>query len=346
MAAALKPFRLLLFAAAIGGLGCHAQVPPAATAAKLTSDTLSPELARRVEVLIRQKTNVSPEYRMLISPKVKSIVPSFDEIQVTFTDGDNTSRPIAFLLSKDGKTLAQMNTYDISQDPRTLVSAADRPARGGPVNAPVTIVLFDDLECPYCAREHAQLFPALLNRYKDQVRIVYRDFPLEQHPWAMHAAIDSNCLAAETPAGYWNLVDYIHLHAAELGKSGDGVDPKQALAKVDGTLDTLTLDEGKRQKVDETKLAACVKKQDAEPIRASMQAAEKLGVGATPAVFVNGEKLEGALPLEWLYRTIDGALTAEGVTPPPPAAPAVPAASAGNTAGAASAAGSKSGNDK
>ena len=48
---------------------------------------------------------------------------------------------------------------------------------------------FDDLECPYCAKMHQQLFPALTQRYKDQIHIVYRDFPLDQHPWAMRAAI-------------------------------------------------------------------------------------------------------------------------------------------------------------
>ena len=58
------------------------------------------------------------------------------------------------------------------------MSSAGRPARGGPANAPVMIVGYDDLECPYCAQMNAEIFPALLDRYKDQVRVVYRDFPL------------------------------------------------------------------------------------------------------------------------------------------------------------------------
>ena len=82
---------------------------------------------------------------------------------------------MTFLISRDGKTLAQMNTFDMSKDPRTLVSDAGRPARGGSEKAPVDIVIFDDLECPFCARMHAQIFPAVLNRYGDKVRIAYKD---------------------------------------------------------------------------------------------------------------------------------------------------------------------------
>jgi hypothetical protein len=56
-----------------------------------------------------------------------------------------------------------------------------------------------------------------------------------------------------------------------------------------------------------------------------MKLGESLGVDATPALFINGEKMEGALPLEYVYRMIDNALIASGQTPPPPPpAPAAP----------------------
>jgi protein-disulfide isomerase len=152
----------------------------------------------------------------------------------------------------------------------------------------------------------------LTQRYKDQVRIVYRDFPLDQHPWAMRAAVDANCLAAESPEGYWNVVDYIHAHASDMGGS------EKTLAKANETLDTITRDEGKKQKVNETALNACIEKQDDAPIRASMKMGSDLGVEATPALFINGERIEGALPIEYVYKMIDNALVAAGQTPPPP----------------------------
>lgn len=293
----------------LAAVGCRAQSSSGA------GGKLSPELERRVEILIRSKTNLPANYDIIVGPRAHSDVAGFDEITVLFAAEGKTSKPMVFLLSKDGNTLAQLSKFDISKDPKTLVSDAGRPARGGPANAPVVIVAFDDLECPFCARMHAALFPALMDRYKDQVRIVYKDFPLEIHPWAMRAAVNTNCLAAQSVNGYWNLVDYIHSHAAEMGGT------EKTLAKANETLDALTKEEGKRQKVNEAALNACVEKQDDTAVKASVKAGTDLGVDATPALYINGEKLEGALPIEYVYRMIDSALVAAGKTPPPPAAP-------------------------
>jgi protein-disulfide isomerase len=283
-------------------IGCRAQA----------LGKLSPELARRVEVLIRSRSNIPPDYDVQIGPRTKSEVTGFDEIVVTFTQEGKGSKTVPFLLSNDGKTLAQFSKFDISKDPKELVSAVGRPARGGPANAPVLIVGFDDLECPYCAKMHAQLFPALMERYKNQVHIVYRDFPLDQHPWAMRAAIDTNCVGAQSPEGYWNLVDYIHAHAGELGGE------EKSVAKANEMLDVLARDEGKRQNLKADSLNACIAKQDDTAIKASVKEGEALGVDSTPALFINGEKVEGAQPIEYVYRMIDNALIASGQTPPPP----------------------------
>jgi protein-disulfide isomerase len=151
-----------------------------------------------------------------------------------------------------------------------------------------------------------------MERYKNQVHIVYRDFPLDQHPWAMRAAVDVNCVAAQSTTGYWNLVDYIHAHAGELGGQ------EKSIAKANEMLDVLARDEGKRQKVNVDSLNACLAKQDDTAIKASVKEGEALGVDSTPALFINGEKVEGAQPIEYVYRVIDNALTASGQTPPPP----------------------------
>ncbi len=310
----LPSLRLLLPSLVVGltfaALGCHAQaVSPAGSAAAGTT-TLTPEMARRVEVLIRAKSNVPANYQIQIGPKTKSDVPGYEQISVGFSADGKASKPLNFLLSTDGKTLAQFNKFDISQDPKALVSAVGRPARGGPESAPVLIVGFDDLECPFCAKMNAQLFPALLERYKNQVRIVYRDFPLDQHPWAMRAAVDVNCVAAQSGTGYWNLIDYIHAHANEIG--GD----QKTIAKANEMLDQLARDEGKKEGLKADVLDACLAKQDQSVVKSSMKEAEALGVESTPALFINGEKLEGAVPMEYVYRMIDGALVAEGQTPP------------------------------
>lgn len=307
---------LLVAACVLGPLGCHGQsVAPGASA------PLSPALARRVEVLIRGRGSVPPDYTVAMSPLTHSDIPGFNQVTVLFTGPDGKgSRPVNFLISDDGKTLGQFSKYDLSADPKEAVSDSGRPGRGGPEGAPVTIVGFDDLECPFCARLHASIFPALLERYGNQVHFVYKDFPIPQHPWAMRAAIDVNCLAAQSTPGYWDEVDHIHAHAGELGGA------EKSLDTANKTLDTITVDEGKKQHVDEARLQACVAKQDPTAVQASMREGDALQLNSTPVLFVNGEKFEGAYPSADLFRMIDGALIAQGKTPPPAAAvPVTPA---------------------
>lgn len=313
MSIVVTPLRSLVLALAFTALGCHAQTgtgkADTPTAAQ-SGASLSPEMSRRVEVLIRARANVPPQYEIHIGPRTKSEVPGYDLISVGFVAEGKSSKPLDFLLSTDGNTLAQFKTFDISKNPRDLVSGDNRPARGGPANAPVLIVGFDDLECPFCAKMNAELFPAILARYKDQVHIVYRDFPLSQHPWATRAAVDVNCVGAQSSAGYWSLVDHIHEHADEIG----GQD--KTVVKANEMLDKLAREEGQKQKIKPEVLEACIAKQDAASIQQSVKEGEELGVEATPALFINGEKLEGAQPIEYVYRMIDGALIAAGQKPP------------------------------
>lgn len=322
MSIAFRSLRLLAAALLLAPLGCRGQAP--ATTMTTAGNTLSPELTRRVEVLIRSRSNVPPNYTITVGPRAKSEVPGFGEVSVNFTADGKSSKPVRFLISDDGKTLAQFSKYDISQDPNKLISDAGRPGRGGPASAPVTIVGFDDLECPFCGKLHEQIFPALLERYKDQVRFVYKDFPLSQHPWAIRAAVDSNCLGAQSPTGYWKVVDHIHAHAGELGGA------EKSLANANAALDTITRDEGKLQKVNEAQLNACIEKQDETAVRASIKEGEALGVDSTPALFINGEKFQGAYPVADLFRMIDEALVAQGKTPPPPLPAASPAGKGGS----------------
>ena len=296
-------------------VGCHAQA---------ADGPLSPDMARRIALTIRAKAQLPFNYDVKVGDRKPSLQAGWDEVTVFVGEHDKPLKPMMFLVSKDGKTLAQMNTFDLSKDPKTLVSDAGRPARGGSEKAPVDIVVFDDLECPFCARMHAAMFPAVLNRYGDKVRIAYKDNPLTQiHPWATHAAVDADCLAQQSNTGYWNLVDHLHEHLSDIGvdanaKPGpDGKQLEKTLPVAVAQLDKATLDEGKRQKVNEGKLEACVKKQDEAPVKAGLAEGEQLNVNGVPALFINGEQITGAVPIEYVYRAIDAALTAQGITPPP-----------------------------
>src|ERR1700723_645717 len=229
--------------------GCKAQSPPS-TATNSPSLVPTSQLNRRIEVLVRSQFEVPPNVDVAIGATGKSEFPGFENLPITFSsNGKHTV--VNFLLSSDGNTVARLERFDISHSPADMISLQNRPLRGTP-EAKVTIVNFDDLECPYCAKMHEQLFPSTLDRYKGMIKFYYKDYPLvEIHPWAMHAAVNANCLADQNGDAYWRFVDYVHSHGDEV--TGTTHDVQQASK----TLDRLAHEEGLRSKVDMTKLDAC-----------------------------------------------------------------------------------------
>jgi protein-disulfide isomerase len=290
---------LLCSVAAIVSFGCKAQIPPP-----------NASMDRRIEVLVRSQFNVPSEYDVSLGGKTKSDIPGYNNLPVTFShNGKQTT--VTFLISTDGNTLARLEKFDISKDPQSIYSVAHRPVRGNP-DAKVTVVNYDDLECPYCARMHEELFPATLDHYKGLVKFVYKDYPLvEIHPWAMHASVNANCLADQSSDAYWQFVDYAHSHGQEIDGNHDNA--KQSFA----TLDEQAREIGKKFHVNGPKLDACLAKQDESVVRASMREGQKLGIDGTPQVFVDGERIAaGAQPTSSVWDAIDRALKADGVTPP------------------------------
>ena len=271
--------------------------------------SLSAEVIRRIEIEIRSRYNIPPRVNILVAaPEASAAVPGYDQIVVSFNHNEKKTT-FDFLVSKDRKTLARLEKVDISQDLMSKIDVKGRPVRGNP-DAKVTIINFDDLECPFCARMHATLFPGLLKAYGDRVRIIYKDYPLaEIHPWAIHAAVDAHCLAEQNSEAFWNFADYVHSNAKTVGGN--------SLAEAFSNLDKQTIAEGESRHLDAQKLKACVTKSDDSVVRASMAEADKLGVDAAPTLFINGEKLSGALPEADVRAVIDRELAlVSGTTPP------------------------------
>lgn len=281
-----------------------------------------PVLARHIEVLVRGQFNVPAEYTIAFGARKPSKIPGYDSLPITFTHLGHSSTT-EFLISSDNKSLARMETFNLQKIPAQNIPVTGRPMRGNP-NAKVTVISYDDLECPYCARMHQQLFPGTLDRYGDKVRFVYKDDPLvEIHPWALHAAVDANCIADQNGSAYWGYVDYLHAHGQDV--SGEDRDPKKSAA----TLDTIAREQAKIFKLDAATLDACLQKQEDSAVRASMREAESLGVEGTPYLFIDGEHINGALPIEQVWLVIDRALRAAGVDPPAPVSTPAPAPTLG-----------------
>ncbi len=299
-------------------MGCKAQTTPA-------NNSLQAKLDRQIQLTIRSQYNVPPDYTVTLGQRTKSDITGFDTLPVTFSNGSQNKTTV-FLISKDNNTLARLEKFDLTKAPGSGINILGRQIRGNP-KAKVTIVNFDDLECPFCARMNEVLFPTTEQHYGSLVRYIYLDFPLVQlHPWAMHAAVNVNCIADQSPTGYWNLVDILHEQSEEIS----GAQGQQNLATSVKKVDDATRAEGKRDNVDMGKLEACISKQDESGIRASMKQGDSLGVDGTPTLFVNGERATGALSQSMLWTIVDRAIRDTGEVPPPetnptPATPVAPA---------------------
>ena len=289
--------------------GCKAQnAPPAGPDAALN---------RRIETVVRSQYDLPQDLTVTIGARKASQFSGYESLSVTLSHGAKT-QALSFLISSDNKTLVKFDSFDLSRDPADAVNITGRPIRGNPL-AKVTVVNFDDLECPFCARMHQELFPGAMEHYKDQVRYIYKDDPLEDlHPWAMHAAVVANCLAAQSGTVYWAYVDYVHGHVGEVTGEDRNLDKSKA------ALDRIARQEATVGKLDEVQLNACLAKQDETQVRASNKEAEALGLDGTPELYVNGERVNGAVPQDQLWAAIDRALRAAGEQPPPPLPPPAP----------------------
>ncbi len=149
------------------------------------------------------------------------------------------------------------------------ISADDDPSRG-PVNAPVTVVMFTDFQCPACAATHPVL-EEVLKTYGDRVRLVVRDYPLDQHQQARKAAEAAN--AARAQGKFFEYISILYknqqaLDTASLKKyaSDLGLDRARFDADLDGG-----------------KFASEVNHDVAE--------GKAYGVSVTPTIFINGVRL-------------------------------------------------------
>jgi protein-disulfide isomerase len=174
----------------------------------------------------------------------------------------------------------------------------------------VVAVNFDDFECPFCSRMHQTLFPEIFKEYGDRVKFIYKDDPLSEiHPWAIHAAVDANCLAAQNGDAYWDFADYMHANKQQ-------VDTEKTPAARFEAIDKMTTLQGQKHNVDMAKLQSCIRTQNEDAVRASMKEAEGLGVNGTPALFINGQKIDGAVPIGEVRAALDAALKDAGVPVP------------------------------
>ena len=180
-------------------------------------------------------------------------------------------------------TTPAINRYEVPVD--------DDPSLG-PQDAPITIVEFSDFECPFCTKWYVEVWPRLQEAFPDQIRLVYRDFPLSNiHGNAIPAAEAANCAGEQNQ--YWEYHDL--LFQAEQGL---GVEAFRQYASEIG--------------LDEIAFNECLEsRRYQDEVDADYRFATELGVRSTPTFFINGIPLVGAQPFEVFKDVITKELAGE-----------------------------------
>jgi protein-disulfide isomerase len=154
-------------------------------------------------------------------------------------------------------------------------------------DAPVTIVEFDDYQCPICRKYHSATFTELKKNYIDtgKVRYVIRDFPLDIHPNALNAALASRCAGEQNQ--YWTMRELMLAVSADL------------------SIDSITKF-ATQLNLDMTKFHACMQdKKYSADVQRDIAAAGTLGINGTPSfiigktgkVQIDGVRITGAISL-------------------------------------------------
>jgi len=198
--------------------------------------------------------------------------------------GKNESEVIALLGSSQWAHL---------QEPRLLDDPIKIPVSGapsvGPATAPITLVEFSDFQCPYCAVAVGEI-NALLKTYPNQIKLIFKQFPLETHPQADLAA--AAAIAAQKQDKFWVMHDAMFAHRDDLSRKNILV-----LAKASGLdLERFEAD------IDSTEVR--------ETVVRDVQDGDRAHVEGTPTVFINGQKYNGAVSLAQMKPVIADQLKA------------------------------------
>src|SRR3989440_3662620 len=175
--------------------------------------------------------------------------------------------------------------------PRIDVEAKG-PSRG-PTNAPVTIVEFSDFQCPYCGREYP-VVERVMKEYDGKVRLVFRHFPLDFHQFAQKAAEAGACAADQGGEKFWKLHDRMFTNQQKLA-----VDDLKGYAKdlgLDGARFDKCLDSGEKRPL----------------VEADEKAGREAGVSGSPAFYVTGVFINGAVAYEQFKDAVDRELKRKG----------------------------------
>jgi protein-disulfide isomerase len=177
--------------------------------------------------------------------------------------------------------------FDVVRD--QLQKSINGPSHGAAA-APVTVVEFSDLQCPHC--KDAQPTLDRLAAEDKNARVIFQNYPLPMHDWAMKAASYADCVGRSSPDGFWKFIQSIY------GAQSD-ITAANADEKLTGFADAAG--------VKGSDVAVCAAKPETTTrVEHSIELGQALDVNSTPTIFINGRKLTaGGLPYDVLQKLVD-----------------------------------------
>ncbi len=228
-------------------------------------------------------------------PKPSATLPGFMDVTIHASAGPQ-SQDFHFIVSKDGSKILQGNVYDVGQNPfkpeLDKLKTEFSPSLGT-AGAPVVLVEFSDFECPYCKQEATMLRQNLLQAYPKQVRLYFKEFPLESiHPWSKAGAMAARCVYQQNANTFWDYHDWAFEHQTEI-TADNFKDKVMGWAKTQKTLDVL-------------QLGNCIEtKATASEVEKTLAEGHTLDVGGTPTLFINGRRIPNVVDWPTLRNIID-----------------------------------------
>jgi len=275
-------FRLLLLA----GLMLPIALPAADNKSALDKATL--------EAYVRHLFVWGPQIKVEISNAKPAVLPGMMEVNVRASAG-NATQDVLFYISKDGQKIVQGSVYDVKDNPFKAdldkLKTDLQPSFGAP-GAPVVLVLFSDFQCPYCKEEAKMLRSNILSAYPKQVRLYFKDLPLEQiHPWAKPAAMAGRCVFKQNPSAFWDYHDWVYERQGDITKEN---------------FREKAIEFAKGKEIDTLQLGRCMDTRSTEAeVDKSIGEARELKVNSTPTLFVNGRRLPSQVAWPDLRQIID-----------------------------------------
>jgi protein-disulfide isomerase len=231
---------------------------------------------------LQKRFRIPNPAQIKLGPPIPTQIPGVTGRILAITNDRGTAM-VNLFADASGQQIIVGQYLDVRQDPWGRVPMNntrldDRPTIGPP-DAPITMVEFADFECPFCAHTLPILETIANSSYKDKVRLIFKHFPLNGHPWAKDAAAASECIRVQNPAAFWSFVN--DTYAAQAS-----INPKNLPDRIQNF--------AKAKQLDAALLHACIEgKSGMKRVDQDQADGQALHVASTPTIFVNGIPVVG-----------------------------------------------------